>query len=386
MKGLTDCEYLCKSTRVKWKKLMGDWLDKNGVLNGPMPTISGSGSGVGVPISTVPRDLLIQGINGVSKITIDDTDVSANCFWTDPTSNNSLPLPSHYGNPVVVPNTNGTSMVVTSNATVGWRVDPIAEPTVPDFPYTGTYTPPDVFLVECSSRDSILKTVPGTVAAGGEAEYVLIPPQPEFLTDGALKYIRIPNRSTDFHPRLTNWLYPLPGMEEAYCGHAIYLEDDVWDQMIELGVKSSGPGGGTNESFHLIGEHSAAYYKTKNPANRQVFGLDYYKRDVSTGGSNPTGNPSGAVGLLTSGRWYWLETGMKLNTVGQKDGWGRMWINGNLVLDLPFQWRANPASRINTFQVQLYHGGLMPWLGQVHYRQAKLCASSKYIGVPPELR
>ncbi len=118
LKGLTDCEYLCKSTRVKWKKIGGDWLDKSGVFNGPLATVAASGATATVTISSMPNELLIQGINSVSNVIIDGVDITANCFWTDPTSNSSLSLPSHYGNPVIVPNAGGVTMIVTGNATL----------------------------------------------------------------------------------------------------------------------------------------------------------------------------------------------------------------------------------------------------------------------------
>ncbi len=396
LKNMTDVLSLDKSTRVRWIQSTGDWYDSTGTLNGTSATITATGSPATVSITAIPRTIMIHGVGSVSNVVIDGVDITTQCFWTDPTSNGSLSLPSSNSRPVIVPNAGGSSMQITSNVGGGsYKIDPCALPTVPALPCIGpTYTAPSIYRVECSSASSIWNTVPGVQFAGGQAQYVLTPPEPEFLSEGGFSYIRIANRSTDYFPRLINWLYPLPDLEEVYCGYALYIEDDVWDSMAELGVKLSGPGGsgsGDPVGFHLIGEHSASWYAfgsySKNPLNRTAIGMDYYKREVATGGGNPTGNPRGTRdALMRTGHWYWHEVYMKLNTPGLSDGIGRMWLNGTLIVDEAVEWRVDATSKIKTYQVQLYHGGLANWLGACHYRLGALCASANYIGPPPELR
>lgn len=259
-----------------------------------------------------------------------------------------------------------------------------------DLPFTGPRNRPDIFEIDCVSRDAILRTVPGTHAA-----QPWVPDQMSFGRDGRIDYIRFGPFSQSLHPRLINWIYPLPrGSRDVYTGYLLWIEDGVWDAMQEQAIKLSGaratnPKNPAYQGPFMITEHSGAYYGKKDPRERNVFGLRTYFRDMHTGSGNPTA--SGYFAVLHAQRWYWIEEHLTINTPGEADGVAQIWVNGHLVLDETHEWwtdrEGGTDATWSDYQVQVYHGGTKHWLGaNAFYRYAKMAASTHYIGVPEEVR
>jgi hypothetical protein len=90
---------------------------------------------------------------------------------------------------------------------------------------------------------------------------------------------------------------------------------------------------------------------------------------------------------LRTNRWYSIEMRCAMNTIGQADGQIAIWTDGYKVFEDPArEIRTNPATFWRTARGLLYHGGQIVYpVGSMHYRIAKLAASTKYIGVPREL-
>jgi len=63
-------------------------------------------------------------------------------------------------------------------------------------------------------------------------------------------------------------------------------------------------------------------------------------------------------GSLRNGRWYCIETYVKMNTPGQNDGVLRGWVDGNLAMEkTDLRFRDVPDLKIETFWMNLYYGG-----------------------------
>ena len=93
-----------------------------------------------------------------------------------------------------------------------------------------------------------------------------------------------------------------------------------------------------------------------------------------------------ADAVLQAGRWYTIEQYAKMNTAGNADGIGRVWINGHLTWESKtVRYRNNPASKLNHVHVNVYHGGMGLPKGPLHYRIAAVVVADSYIGPPPEL-
>src|SRR5207244_2668529 len=96
--GNGDTNWLNASTALlaPWVKGGGDWFDKNGVFNGPTPTISvpiTANTPINIDISGIAGDLLLTGISGWDKPLIDGQPAVG--FGMDSSSNQSQPLPNH---------------------------------------------------------------------------------------------------------------------------------------------------------------------------------------------------------------------------------------------------------------------------------------------------
>lgn len=380
--GLSNAKYRDIAVRQQWANPEGDWIDANGIVHGPAPTIQASGSTATLDISSIPAELVIQGINAVSSITIDGQ--PADAYWTAAGSGGGFRLPSSAGHPVIVMNVGGKSMTVTGNAKGTWRVDPLYLLPVPDYPVAGTRTDPDILSVACSSEAVMFAATKGAAQPSP-----FIPGAHEFGSFNGMNYLRCCSDAAG-DGRVLGAVYPFGPVDEAYCGYALYIEDDVWDAVNDLGIKLSGfsmRGTDPRDAAQAWseGEQSGYYSGKKQPLNRGVFGLDHYTRDGNTGSGAITETPT-ARALLVPGRWYWLERRVKMNTPGVADGIEQEWINGNLICDQRRLWRWGADMQIWSFHLQLYHGGVNRWIGPAHYRVAQIELSSKPIGVPNVLR
>ena len=154
--GNGDTNWLNASTALfaPWVKGGGDWFDKNGVFNGPTPTISvpiSANTPISINISGIDGDLLLTGIYGWDNPMIDGQPAVG--FGMDSSSNQSQPLPSRWNNPGIVLNpTRGKLLTLKPIANpLGQtlRIDKVAGPVINDYPnYVGPSNTPDVWSLE----------------------------------------------------------------------------------------------------------------------------------------------------------------------------------------------------------------------------------------------
>jgi hypothetical protein len=357
-----------------WVNGGGDWFDKNGIFNGPTPTLSGA-VGLNTPItldiSGMQGDLLIQGLNRISSVTIDGR--AATAFWTDASSNRSQALPSTASRPVFVLNrAQGQRLTITTPSAGTIRVDRVAGPAVSAPPFVGPSNRPDILELEMIDEQT-------TLAAIGRGNYAApYAFSPEYRTDPAtgLKYLRF-STSTPLASRLISWFLRFPAREEVYARYCVYIEDDVSAGMTEAGMKLSGLS--ATSDVHWVMEHGPV-----DQANRNVYSFLDYRYDAQSGPGFGVIEPIGP--MLQSGRWYVIEQRGKMNTIGQADGVLQVWLNGHLVWTFDHRMmRSSPAAQFDQFHAQVYHGGVGIPSAPFHYRIAKIAVSSSYIGVPPEL-
>jgi len=412
----TSWLYLCKATRMKWTNAGGDWRDGAGVTNGATPTITAAlpaNGSVTIDVSGITGDLYITGCR-VTSVYLDGVDITARqttanpgvdlnanaaAFWIDPSSNGSLPIigggnnlvASGSGRPVIVTRSGGTSLVLTAySGPYTVRIDAVARLQEAAEPaYTGTYTAPNIWEIDCTSDAAIMADKGYGSTASASPMFAGFH---EYGTDSnGINYVRLQNSQSN--QRLLDVTIPFGNRAEVYARYLIWYEDDVWSHMNELGVKCSGINGGGSfldpTMFHCIGEHSgtATLGGTLNSRNEPMFGMDYYLRDAVTGPGFPVGRTDGSYSLLRPNRWYVHEIYGKLNTIGSADGELKIWINGSLVVDEAHEWRLDANSYWWRFNLLLYHGGLRMWTapGYATYRLAKVAVSTQYIGVPSEL-
>jgi hypothetical protein len=209
---------------------------------------------------------------------------------------------------------------------------------------------------------------PGTIAEPFAYE-------PEWLTGpNGLPVLRF--ASSLQNQRLISWFLHFAPQEEVYGRYCILIEDDVADGMNERGVKLPGLAGG---EFSWRMEHG--------PVSLASRGL-YAARDYIYAAD--TGPGYGQIRSMNSefkaGVWYVIEQYVKLNTPGEPDGVGKVWINGQLAWQSDsVRYRDKAASRIDHMHVNVYHGGMGFPKGPMHYRIAAIAIAKAYIGPPPEL-
>jgi hypothetical protein len=374
--GGTNWTDASKQLGAKWTTPGGDWLDANGVFDGPTPTISQrvSTGPVSIDISGIDGDLLVQGLSGWDKPMIDGAPATA--FWTDSSSAVAQALPARWNRPGIILNPNHGHTLQFTPAAGGQtvRIDRVAGPVIPDLPMIGASNKPDVLDVELTDQASILKAI-GTGNYAVPWAY-----NPEFRTDPqtGLKYLRF---SSADGPRLISWFMKFQPREEAYARYCLYIEDDVADGMTELGVKL--PGLGNTPSDELISwrmEHGPVA-----PNNRGVYSFVDYQYDAESGNGFGAIHSMGGA-MLKAGQWYVIEQRAKLNTPGSADGVGEIFLNGNLVWSSHTKrFRNSAATRLTNLHVNVYHGGTKTPSHPIHYRIAKIAVSSSYIGIPKEL-
>jgi len=362
----------------KWVSPGGDWFDRNGVFNGPTPTIAQSVTATTYTfdISAIAGDVLVQGVRGIVSATIDGVAVTG--FWTDPTSNRSQALPSNYSRPTFLlnPTKGKTLVIVLPTSAVGqtMRLDRVAGPAVPSLPMNaaGASTP------DIKSLDPISEAaVTAATGAGNVAQ-----PWAYDTSVGninGLPYLRF--AITPQNQRGISWFLKHTPMTEVYGRYCLYIEEDVAVGMNELGVKLPGISG-DEVSWRM--EHGAIA-----PRNPNVYAAVDYRYAADTGGGYGQIN-TGFNQMFRAGRWYVIEQYAKNNTftngAPNADGLGKVWINGNLVWSSSsVKWNNGSAARFNYLHVNVYHGGMGFPKQNIHYRIAGIAVSSKYIGPPPQL-
>jgi len=385
--GYGDTNWLNASTALlaPWVNGGGDWFDKNGVFNGPTPTILvpiPTNAPISVDISGIDGDLLLTGIYGWGNPLIDGQPAIG--FGMNSSSDQSQPLPTHWNDPGIILNpARGRVLTLTPVANpLGQtlRIDKVAGPTVNDYPnYVGPSNTPDVWSLEMIDE----ATIRARTAGGGRIDDPFAY-EPQFGVEAnGLKYLR--TAITPSNQRDISWRLPYPPTTAVHTRFCIYLEDDIADGMTELGVKLMA--GASNE---VVGPtQPLIVYRInhghQSPNNRGVYALYDYLYDAESGPSFPEGHSINA--MVRAGQWSCIEQAVRLNSgKGVHDGYGELWINGHSVWSTnTAYYRDDGTTTLTNFFANLYHGGLGYPSADIHYRIAKLAVSSTYIGVPQEL-
>ena len=387
--GGTDFSNASVALRAPWKHKGGDYVDRNGVPNGPTPHASAKVDGVStlvLDISGIDGDIFLHYEGGYAPIwsapLIDGAPAEA--FWTDESS--ARPLGPPLKMPAFIPNPRrGKQLTLRIDAFYRpgeVRADKVDAPRVDALPMVRGG------LAAAITKDTDLRGKPGVIRyleLRNEATVRALNPKGTIAEPFAFEpqWIEGPNRLPVLrfasHPtaqRLISWFLRFEPRDEAYARYCIFIEDDVADGMNELGVKLPGLAG-DEVSWRM--EHGPIA-----PANRGLYAaVDYiYAAD--------TGSGYGAIrsmnAVLQAGRWYTIEQYAKMNTAGNADGIGRVWINGHLTWESKtVRYRNNPASKLNHVHVNVYHGGMGLPKGPLHYRIAAVVVADSYIGPPPEL-
>ncbi len=191
---------------------------------------------------------------------------------------------------------------------------------------------------------------------------------------------------------LLAWFFPLHGSfptpteyEAANIRYMLWIEDDVETAFREIGMKLPGLDNYPLTVFPT--SLPALSWRTKHsePMDNTYLFQDYIFNAETTSYTN-----NYPVGNLRTGQWYCIEQRIVLNTftgpTPNHDGYGAMWMNGNKIFEASnFLWRDDPANKLCSLFLDVFHGGRNRPLGIMHYRIAKLAASESYIGVPSEL-
>lgn len=379
--GGTDFVYASSNLHAPWRRLGGDFTDKNGILNGPTSNISvpitWASATYTIDISKVSGDLLLrwQGPIAAKWASIKIDGVEASAFWVDPSANHPVTTTPYGSSATFVRNTSGKKMTITASNIYQpgtLFIDPVALPEVPALPFTGPSNKPTIVDLNLTDEATIRASMP----RGSIAEPFAY--NAEFGVDAAtgLHYLRA--ASVTQNQRLIRWngLVFSP-RREVYGRQCLYIESDVGPGFNELGLKLSGIGAYGEPTLAWVLEHSPPA-----PDNPDLYGLSDYRYSYESG--NRYGNIASMNVVLSANRWYCFEQYAKFNTPGQSDGRAVVWVNGTKVFDVPVRWSDDPARGFEVYAVQLYHGGMGLPKAPFHYRIARIAVSDSYIGVPPE--
>lgn len=378
--GGTDFVNVSANLKLPWTKPGGDYIDKNGVLNGPAPhasaTVTWGMQEVTIDISRMSGDLLLRWSGPIpakfGSVKIDGAEASA--FWVD--ASTSHPIGAPYSTPGFVRNVDGKKLTLTLSNLYqpgALLVDPVALPTVPALPMTGPSNKPTILeldLKNSAAIDALIK--PFDIAQPFAYN-------PEFGADNGMPYLRF--SSVTANQRLISWFLRFPAKDKVNARYALYIEDDVADGMNELGMKLPGLAGDDGISWRM--EHGM-----QAPENRGLYGAADYRYSVDSGGG--FGTISSMNTVLQAGRWYVIEQRAEKNTitngVANPDGVAKVWINGHLAYQANnVRWTNSRNAHFNYVHVNVYHGGLGFPKAPFHYRIARIGISDDYIGAPAEL-
>ena len=370
-----------------WTRLNGDYYDANGHLNGPVPHYQQviTASPWIVDISGIEGDLYVRApFTSWNNPIIDGTPVVG---WTvDPSSNASIPLPSNSNPGGFIKNESlGNSLSITTphlGTTI--TIDRVAQPPIVSYPdYVGASNTPSIRDFEMTDYASLQAWAGYNLNAGAPNQPWAF--NPEFGVDATngLKYLRF--SSDPDWSYLIAWFLPLganyTSVNIRYC---IMAEGDVDLYFNELGMKLPGlenQTGFPNDQSEIVSWRM--WHTAPSLTNPDLFGWNDYFYNAET-----TGFPTqySRIPMLKANRWYCVEQRLELNTAGQANGYGAVWLNGHLAWEYTNARFRNLASTVmKTFFMNVYHGGTGFPTGEMHYRVARLAVSTNYIGLPPEL-
>jgi len=282
---------------------------------------------------------------------------------------------------------------------------PVTTPTPPATPtpptatgYVGPSNAPDLWSLEMTDYASL--TAQAGYSLDGYYHTNIWASNPEFGTDAlGIKYLRFTNDPAKLNvsdgsgSALISWFMPLgagvgnrtaaqAGRDSVNVRYLLWIEDDVAGAFNELGMKLPGPS--SENGFGGDAGGLVSWRTWHGPPVNNAYAFKDYLYDSESGSSYPLPHDFGVT--MQPKRWYSVEVRAQLNTVGLANGYGAVWVDGKKVYENAAKlFRTDPATKLRAFHVNVYHGGLTAPKGLMHYRIAKLAASSSYIGVPAEL-
>jgi hypothetical protein len=385
---VTTAVYADKVIGIKWARVNGDYLDGAGVLNGPKPTLAytmGPGLTQTVDISKLAAPFTMSGLTGYWGGAMIDGK-PADYYGVD----------SSTGTPIMPPNlgqrfpaffmTGGQSLTVTTttaqDAGTVIRLDPLVAPllsSIPDIAWSPQpYRAPDILDIQCTSRDAIKSHMaPFNDYQPGATPDAIAFNEEYLIESTGMPYVRF-STSTPPAMRLISWFLRFQPRDEVYIGFDIYIEDDVAAADVQ-GIKLCGLGCVPAQSGF---PSFTAEYAVDSTVNPGWFPLVGYRYDAQGDQMNDYTNV-----IARAGRWGRIELGARLNSSPDvADGWQAMKYNGNLVMERKnVKIRTGMEQQYAYFHGQVYHGGMVPPTGPMHFRLANIGVSSQWIGTPPLL-
>ncbi|QEG38119.1 polysaccharide lyase [Roseimaritima ulvae] len=183
--------------------------------------------------------------------------------------------------------------------------------------------------------------------------------------------------------------------EAIYFRYYLRLADD-WNQTVQ-GGKLPGISGtygragwGGRKSNGTNGWSARGLFRRTIPAGnplagRTPIGFYCYHADMQGSyGTNWIWN-NDYRGYLETNRWYAIEQYCRLNSIGEKNGVLRAWVDGHLAFEKTnIRFRLTDELKIEQVWMNLYHGGTSPSPYDQHVFIDNVVIAKKYIGPMPE--
>jgi hypothetical protein len=390
--GPTNTVYADLLLGAAWTQTGGDWLDKNGLFNGPTPFASQvvpSAGPVTFNIAGIGGDIIVKGMQKSSALpTIDG--VNADAFEVGPSSGFSIAIGgSDQFNTLFVRNPSlGSTLVLflNSNQSCTVSIYHTVGPLILDYPFIGASVTPNIYDLDITSQQAVFDA---SIARGGDMQGGLGVDgwvySPEYLTDSAngnMHYLRCASAPGNANQRIITVQIPFAARNDIWTRACYWLEDDIQTGFnpAALGMKLTGPKVTNSPSGGTVA-HIFEYSQPSLPNNPNVYGLRLYRYDIN---GDQAWTWLGNVFMRTN-RWYSLEMYTNLGTFGNADGQISCYVNGHQVYSETRSMKKAAGDLYDDNQWQLYHGGLALPLGIMHHRCARVGTSTNYMGPPAEL-
>lgn len=180
--------------------------------------------------------------------------------------------------------------------------------------------------------------------------------------------------------------------EAVHFRYYLRLADD-WNQTIEGGKMPGISGtygiagwGGRKSDGHNGWSARGLFQRTIPPGSNPLAGTTpigtyCYHADMKGQYGDNFIWQNGYRGYLENNRWYCVETFVKLNTPGKRDGILRGWIDGRLAFErTDLRYRLTDKLRIEQVWMNLYHGGKRPSPHDQHAFIDNVVIAQDYIG------
>lgn len=422
----TSWVFASHQLKAAWEVPGGDYVDANGVLNGPTATITvtSMAATTSVNISAIDGDLFLHPNQGtIWNAKIDG--VNANAFWLDPSQAYRYNLPRTYSGPgdgtdptgfdngpnpfgrgvMILNPTRGTTLTFEA-LYIGspMRIDKVRGPAIVDLPmvaYEGALAPDIDSLTDPITEEQLFAKYGIGAEVGPPPSMWAYDTSPGVDAATGLNYLRLAAITTE--SKATGWrmYFPGGGRNEAYMRYCIWLEDSVFTGFNEGGVKLPG----LNSVVDTGVMSARTWHGPRDPANPHVYTMGDYVYSAETNTVNdpwidgygdehfyPRYSWGSHNRFIRAGRWYCAEQHIKNNTftgsTPNRDGVLQQWLNGNLIMDSNTeQWTHAPSDPppLDLFWFNIYHGGVGFPLQNMYYRVCKIASSSTRIGPPVEL-